>query len=148
MQQPRPNPAFNRQNIFDQNRFGHNHTGIPTNFPSTGNAQTNNPVKRQRPSDSGQTKMSIEELRYQEMVPNQYEYPYYHYYPYYPDNFLPQPYPCQMSYISDPIQTPLEQDYDNSNTTQQEQTIQSNDEPDDTEQAENFRLVASDQANI
>lgn len=148
MQQPRPNPAFNRQNIFDQNRFGLNHTGISTNFQSTGNAQTNHPIKRQRPSDSGQSKMSTEELRYQETVSNQPEYPYYYYCPYYPDNFQPQPYPCQMSYTPDPIQNPPEQDYDNSNTTQQEQMIPNDDEPDDTEQAENFRLVAPDQANI
>lgn len=145
MQQPRTNPDFNRQNIFDQNRFGLNHTAIPTHFPSTGNSQTNNPVKRQRPSDSGQSKMSIEELRYQEMVSNPPEYPYYYYYPYYPDNFQPQSYPCQMGYIPDPIQNHPEQDYDNSDTTQQEQT---DDEPDNTEQAENFRLVAPDQANM
>lgn len=145
---PRPNPVFNRQNIFDQNRFGPNQTYTPNNFPPTGNTQTNNPVKRQRPSDSGQTKMSIEELRYQEMVSNQPEYPYHYYYPYYPDNFQPQPYPYQMGYIPDPTQIPLEQDHDTSDKTQQEQTAPNDDESDNTKEAENFRLVAPDQTNM
>jgi len=92
--------------------------------------------------------MSIEELRYQEMVSNQPEYPYHYYYPYYPDNFQPQPYPYQMGYIPDPTQIPFEQDHDTSDKTQQEQTAPNDDESDNTKEAENFRLVAPDQTNI
>lgn len=53
-----------------------------------------------------------------------------------------------MGYIPDPIRNPPEQDYDNSDTTQQEQTIPNDDGPDNTEQAEHFRLVAPGQANM
>lgn len=149
-QAPRPNTAFNRQNIFDQNRFGPSHTHMPTTYPQTGNVQTNNPVKRQRPSDSGQSKMSIEELRYQEVSSNQPEYPYNYnyYYPYYPEYFQPQPYPYQSNYTPELIQCPPEQNYDNSETTEEETPTTNDNEPDDPEQAENFRLVAPDQANI
>jgi hypothetical protein len=123
---------------------------MPTTYPQTGNVQTNNPVKRQRPSDSGQSKMSIEELRYQEVSSNQPEYPYNYnyYYPYYPEYFQPQPYPYQSNYTPELIQCPPEQNYDNSETTEEETPTTNDNEPDDPEEAENFRLVAPDQANI
>jgi len=104
---------------------------MPTTYPQTRNVQTNNPTKRQRPSDSGQSKMSIEELRYQEVSSNQSEYPYNYnyYYPYYPEYF--HPYPYQSNYTPELIPYPLEQNYDNSETTEEERPITNDNEPDD-----------------
>jgi len=94
---------------------------MTTTYPQTRNVQTSNPIKRQRPSDSGQSKMNTEELRYQEVTSNQPENPYNYNYYYlcYPEYF--QPY--QLIYTPESIQCPPEQNYDNSETTKEE-TIQ------------------------
>lgn len=93
--------------------------------PSTSDS-TNFPVpKRLRPSDSEQTKMSIEELRFQDTQYEQFE-----------PNYYEQQY------------------YDNSQYLglvnegqQQEQPIQNEENQNNSEPNENFRLVASDNTN-
>lgn len=89
-----PRPNFQRQNLFDRNRFGQQQNMIQRtpNDPNPSQA-----VKRLRPSDSGHSKMSIEELNNQEEIPYQQNIPYdsYHnpnyYYPeYYPESYYSQ----------------------------------------------------------
>lgn len=55
-QQPRPFRYTTRQDIFDQNRLRPSFAGAQNNYQPGGNIPANNPIKRARPSDSGQSK--------------------------------------------------------------------------------------------
>lgn len=75
-----PRPNLQRQNVFDQNRFGHNQNPIqrqPHNADTMPNSQPN---KRPRQLDSGQSRMSIDELRNQEVAYHEQYNPYDNYY--------------------------------------------------------------------
>lgn len=111
---PRPNVHVQRQNAFDLNRFGQYQTQQQQQqqaqqLPNANPFTNNNPTKRMRPTDSGQTKMSIEETRNQEEEsnlpydpynfyynPNFYQYP-----AYYPADY-PEQYNQQYLNYQDP----------------------------------------------
>nr|P04282.1 RecName: Full=Retrovirus-related Gag polyprotein from copia-like transposable element 17.6 [Drosophila melanogaster]CAA25701.1 unnamed protein product [Drosophila melanogaster] len=139
-------PIFNtnRNNAFDQNRFGQQPQY--QNQQSTQNSSSyvpNRPIKRLRPANSGQTGMSVDETLYQEDAFYQQCVPYdYFYYPtydhsdYYPEN-----------------QYQIDENNQNLQRTQQLQQINTdetnndNQEP-NVEQAENFQPQALENPNI
>lgn len=154
--QPRPFRYTTRQDIFDQNRFRPSFAGAQNNYPPGENMPANNPIKRARPSDSRQSKMSIDETRYQEDMHNPYQSPYNPVYPYYPACYKPDPnlysydpnvYPMQTYDTSYQTNDAPNQVYYPSGQVEEEQQPLNENEHSETEQAENFLLLAPDQIN-
>lgn len=148
--QPRP---LNRQHTFDQNRPGLSYSNA---LNTRENITTGGPaLKRQRPSDSGQSRMSFDEAHYQEELDQTHQQfnPYMHY-----GNHPQYPFDLYMPYGPPPNNIPIyymPYDPPQQHPVGIQEMAEAREEPTEppmeliteAQTAENFRPQASEQAN-
>lgn len=134
-----PRPNLQRQSVFDQGRFGYNQAPDQRQPHNTNTVPTDQPNKRPRQSNSGQSRMSVDELRNQEVAYYEQYNPYNNYYD--PTYCYTEYHPQQDGepYEGDPYTQLTIQSTEDRSEEGRELTI---------EEDENFRLPASETNNL